>query len=315
MEALQSNEFKKLINSNPQIKSVMQDGGNIQKAQNMLKDPEVAQTISKMMTNPETLQKAGAMLEGLKQVDAQVQGQLGGGRRRRRKSRRKSRKRRKSRSRRRRGGRCFGEICKLVLQAVTSGNPTPLYDRIKKNQEEPDMYGQPIGINNFTRGRVSYSLKTKLKQEFDRRARTWPKKWGQARTPTDKEIKNNRRAAFLEWWIFEKMKLDLVGKDDWGKLEYKKQFKFVSGMTLGGPAGEKMKDNDDIKEWWDFDKYPIPTEENVKAEKAGPLVKMVDVKPDAAAGGRRRKSRRKKKRKSKKRKSKKRKSRRRKRRN
>ena len=85
MEALQSNEFKKLINSNPQIKSVMQDGDNIQKAQNMLKDPEVAQTISKMMTNPETLQKAGAMLEGLKQVDAQVQGQLGGGRRRRRK--------------------------------------------------------------------------------------------------------------------------------------------------------------------------------------------------------------------------------------
>ena len=96
MEALKSNEIQKLINSNPQIKSFMQDGGNIQKAQNMLKDPEVGQTISKLMTNPDTLQKAGAMLEGLKQVDTQVQGQLGGGRRRRRKSRRKSRKRRKS---------------------------------------------------------------------------------------------------------------------------------------------------------------------------------------------------------------------------
>ena len=102
MEALKSNEFKKLIDSNPQIKSFMQDGGNIQKAQNMLKDPEVGQTISKLMTNPDTLQKAGAMLEGLKEVDTQVQGQLGGGRRRRRKSTKKRRRRKSTKKRRRR---------------------------------------------------------------------------------------------------------------------------------------------------------------------------------------------------------------------
>ena len=94
MDALKNSQFKNLINSNPQIKSVMQDAGNIEKAQQLLKDPDIANNISKLMTNPETLQKAGAMLEGLKQVHEQM-----GGRRRRR---RKSRKRRKSTKKRRR---------------------------------------------------------------------------------------------------------------------------------------------------------------------------------------------------------------------
>ena len=109
MEALKNSQFQKLINSNPEIKNVMQDAGNIQKAQDLLKNPEVAQSISHMITNPETLQKAGAMLEGLKQV----QGQMGGRRKSRknkRKSKRNKRMARKSRrrSRKRRGGQPCG---------------------------------------------------------------------------------------------------------------------------------------------------------------------------------------------------------------
>ena len=95
MDALKNSQFKNLINSNPQIKSVMQDSGNIEKAQQLLKDPKLAQGISDLMTNPETLQKAGAMLEGLKQVHEQM-----GGRRRRRRKRRKSTKKRRRRKRR-----------------------------------------------------------------------------------------------------------------------------------------------------------------------------------------------------------------------
>ena len=96
MDALKNSQFKNLINSNPQIKSVMQDSGNIEKAQQLLKDPKLAQGISDLMTNPETLQKAGAMLEGLKQVHEQM-----GGRRRRRRKRRKSTKKRRRRKSRR----------------------------------------------------------------------------------------------------------------------------------------------------------------------------------------------------------------------
>ena len=97
MDALKNSQFKNLINSNPQIKSVMQDAGNIEKAQQLLKDPKLAQGISDLMTNPETLQKAGAMLEGLKQVHEQM-----GGRRIRRRKRRKSTKKRRRRKIRKR---------------------------------------------------------------------------------------------------------------------------------------------------------------------------------------------------------------------
>ena len=38
MDALKNSQFKNLINSNPQIKKALQDAGNIEKAQQLLKD-------------------------------------------------------------------------------------------------------------------------------------------------------------------------------------------------------------------------------------------------------------------------------------
>ncbi len=290
MEALQSNEFKKLIDSNPQIKSVMQDSGNIQKAQNLLKDPEVAQTISKIMTNPDTLQKAGAMLEGLKQVDTQVQGQLGGGRRRRRKSRRKSRKRRKStkkRRRRKRGGirgiGCIGKICTLVKKAV-NGDPMPLFENIKATVIVP-------------KGLDSWAWKKKkkaVKYEFDYHARG--------------SKGNTEFAAFAEWWIFEKLKLCCAG-DQSNKLMYENQGKYAQMLKSQGlgewnftKANRKNDKNEPSPfynpkdaEKWDWVKNPIPTkeiEDKALTEESGEMAKA------AVQGGRksrrkRRKSRRK----------------------
>ena len=292
MEALQSNEFKKLIDSNPQIKSVMQDGGNIQKAQNLLKDPEVAQTISKIMTNPDTLQKAGAMLEGLKQVDTQVQGQLGGGRRRRRKSRRKSRKRRKSTKksrRKKRGGLfgkgCIGIICKLVKKAV-EGKPKDLLEYLEDILTNKGIDGFVYGFN---------SPSAKVKREFDYYARR-----------TRKNPIKNKQAAFAEWWVFDYLKHnDNIKESDKDQLTYAKQGQWYTDFTMASPidANSRVFNSEGIKNWWKFDENPISPQTLARKKELDINMEYPQVTKKAPEGGRRRKSRRKKRRKSKKRKS------------